>query len=56
MALRSTVPCKGCGTMCLEDEPPETCNVCDPIISRLIAEAAENPMPESDEVWARWYT
>lgn len=32
--------CKKCGAGCLEEEPPEDCNNCNPEIRALIAEAA----------------
>lgn len=46
----STVPCKGCGTSCLGDEAPDACNVCDPVVSAMIAWCAENPVSEIEEI------
>lgn len=41
--------CLGCGATCLAYNPPVTCNNCDPVISRMIADAAEAIVTELSE-------
>lgn len=50
-----TTKCKTCGTRCLSDTEITSCNNCDPAISKLIADVADNPIQiqECDEEFIR---
>jgi hypothetical protein len=45
-----TVRCRSCGSMCLGNIVPDTCNNCDPEVSKLIADVAEDELTEDDEL------
>lgn len=48
----NTTKCESCGSRCLDDgKPVETCNNCDPVISKLIADVVELNVTEGEEDW-----
>ncbi len=47
-----TTYCLNCGTRCLAG-PHASCNNCDPVISKLIADVAELNVTEDEEDWVR---
>jgi hypothetical protein len=46
----NTVPCRTCGSGCLAEEPPDTCNNCDPAVQVLLQQAVDAHVSEVDEI------